>query len=236
MNVLRDHFKERKRLVAPLNKLGTIVETSWVNDVLPDIVWSGIINNSYGYKEGAEVYSATIEVISRSTKHDNNIDFEYVSSYECCQFLGSEIELLKNCKLYAKIESALADFFVLFPECPIINAFGFHSENTEVSLDMINSFKSMLNMLLDKTSIESTFAIANIVYSLFRREKLFVPHNSVLSRFPEVSDYPNSEISVQIAAALRSFINIKYTQNNSNVSNWVSYFWKRCYEMEPLQL
>jgi len=99
-------------------------------------------------------------------------------------------------------------------------------------------FKSLLNSLYDKTSEESTFTLATAVYAMFVCDKLTVTSNVSLARFPEIVDYPRTEISRKIASSLRCVINMPTAVTNSgiNLRKWSTYFWNCSYQKEPIRL
>ena len=96
----------------------------------------------------------------------------------------------------------------------------------------------MLLLLVDKTSTESTFLLANSLYFLMINGKMKVTKDSLLAKLPLIQDYPNSEISKMIASAVRATSNLMFNKPIIERKNntWVNYFWNRGLELEACEI
>ena len=67
----------------------------------------------------------------------------------------------------------------------------------------------------------------------FDAEALKVTSDSVLSRFPMVQDYPNTDLSKKIASAIRNTTRILFGPPHcrDEPSEWAVYFWNRGMEV-----
>ena len=67
----------------------------------------------------------------------------------------------------------------------------------------------------------------------FDAEVLKVPSDSVLSQFPSVEGYPNTELSEKIAAAIRNTNRILFCPPHycDEPSEWSAYFWNHGMEV-----
>ena len=55
IGVLADHQKVGKRFIPPFLKMDKIVEVRWVDPILPELLWLGLLNARYGLAKGAEL-------------------------------------------------------------------------------------------------------------------------------------------------------------------------------------
>ena len=53
--VLSDHKKVEKRFIPPLLQLGPLGEIKWIDCILPELLWIGLLNEYYDLSKGAEL-------------------------------------------------------------------------------------------------------------------------------------------------------------------------------------
>ena len=57
--VLSDHYQVGKRFVPYfIHKMGQLEEVRWIDCILPELLWLGLLNNYYGLDEGAHLASS----------------------------------------------------------------------------------------------------------------------------------------------------------------------------------
>jgi hypothetical protein len=118
--ILSDHIKRGKKLIPPFLAMGTHVDVSWVNKILPEIIWLAIINEKIGNKDGAEISRLLIESASNLNKSDKKI-YAYLSSYENIDngFKENLINNLKHLGILSELKDCLSDFLCIYPKCPL---------------------------------------------------------------------------------------------------------------------
>jgi hypothetical protein len=52
---LPGYVQSKKKLVSPINALGNIKSYSYVDDLLPELIWLGLIHAQHGYLLGRDV-------------------------------------------------------------------------------------------------------------------------------------------------------------------------------------
>ena len=63
---------------------------------------------------------------------------------------------------------------------------------------------------------------------------LKVSSNTSLAKFEEVENYPQTEISKQVAASIRAAVPAFFNEHYYDVNSWwPSYFWNRGIEITP---
>jgi hypothetical protein len=78
--ILKDHKQIGKRFVPPLLELG-MTEVSFVNQLLPEILWMGLINDKLGYKKGIETALLVAETANAVSNSATDGNFALASSY-----------------------------------------------------------------------------------------------------------------------------------------------------------
>lgn len=119
----------------------------------------------------------------------------------------------------------------IYPNCPLTRIFG---TNNTIKNSYILEIKEIIKALFDKTSIESTFSLGNIIYYNFVLGNLVVDSNSSLAQFPKLSDYPHTELSKMIASSVRASSNVIINEPLVMFnSTWTNYFWNTGIIIEP---
>ena len=58
--ILEDHKKEGKKLKPPLLTIGIFVDLSWVDYIIPDVIWITLLKERFGEKVGTEIVNKFI--------------------------------------------------------------------------------------------------------------------------------------------------------------------------------
>lgn len=237
--ILEDHKKEGKRLRPPLTTIGNFVDLSWVDYIIPDVIWITLLKDRFGDKLGTEIVNEFIVV---STKHESSKfrNYALISSFESLpsQNKNAILNDLMKKNLLNPLLAGLSDFLDMYPKCPL----NFIRQNDYsakvIDIKFLMRYKEILWELLDKRSKKSTFTIANVVYSLFVLDRLKIVKDSPMTQFPKIQEYPDTEISRMIASSLRASINAFYGMEmfDKDNSTWAKEFWNRGIEIEACKL
>lgn len=239
--ILQDHKRQGKKLLPPFNYMLTpgLTDLSWVDIIMPELIWISLLNDSYGYAEGARLVAQVGKKSSQIT-NDNKKNW--------CYSISSFLRLTPDEKAHlydllggkngdaGMIGSAIKILHERYPKSPFL----FLTEGA-VFLDSpeneFSRFKDVLNSIYDKTTKEGIFTQANVVYSAFVADRLKVRKGLALAEFPEVEHYPNTEKSKIIAASIRSSVPMFFGMEDSEFKDrwWPTYFWNRGMELEPCE-
>jgi hypothetical protein len=108
--ILEDHKKIGKKLVPPMMHSLPIQETDYVNDLLPEIIWIGLIHESLGYHKGIDLVRSFVKSAYDSYGSENYINFSLASnlnkltSHEKDKFVQ---KLLKN-EIFLEVSEILS--------------------------------------------------------------------------------------------------------------------------------
>lgn len=201
---------------------------------VPELAWIAVLIDHIGFDGSATVALLIGRALrlEQSEKAPNSI---FASSFKA--FTPNQrdliVESLQNAELLVPTQEAVRRFSSLYPRFP-----GIWLLNGSVSEDdreYLPTFKSILNDLLDKTSVMSTCTIANFVYCCLV-SGLFISLPNSFNNLHEISMYPNTEESQELASILRSVITmlIGEKMHEPEVISWSNYFWQRGFELEPV--
>jgi hypothetical protein len=234
--VLGDYRKVGSKFVPPLLDMPIRPDyISWASHTMPELIWWDVLADKVSHRFAARV----AEEIGQYFKRRGNRDcwWAFVSDYS--QLTDDDADklrkhLLKKGVLRQATES-LADFLDLYPECPIARLSDRRPTGI-VDIAYLARFESRMKDLEDKRSRNGVLIQAQALYLGFILGKLFVKKGLALADFPEVQNYPNSEKSLTVGAAVCASVNMvagkmlpKYSENS-----WVQYFWKRNLDLRPL--
>lgn len=240
---MSDHILVKKKLEPPFfHSLSgwktTFIETPYLYKVLPEIVWQGFLNEKYGVPVASDITLKLLNIIQSVIPPETAKLFGLISNFELLTEKETDkiLGVLFMDSDYLKIRDALLPFMRMFPECPLkVLFYNPFSEPTEEDLVYV---KSVIKSLLNKTSKEATFVLANIIYYALQMDILKVNPSSKLLKLKQIEFYPDTEDSQIIASLLRSSINI-FIQNPLFIDvseKWQKYFWNQAYKLEPYNI
>jgi hypothetical protein len=236
--VLQDHLRLGKKLIPPLLAHGKFQDVSWVDFMIPELIWIALLNKEYGKQKGAEITRLYIKSI-KELFPDNKLTCYFLSSLERYNKVES-VKLLNDLEktgILSLLRSCYVNFVRIYPKSPLVILFSNQSFKDNYDKRYFAEFKDLLKILYDKTSVESTFTIGNLIYSLMVNDMLIVTEKSSMARLPELKDYPHTDISRLIASSCRATINVLFGDQTYQRNNiWVPYFWNRGIEIENCKI
>jgi len=238
---LADHHRVGKRFVPPLvHSLGSVLaETPWVKVTIPEIIWIALLHRQASLRSGTDL-ALKLAKTAREAAPDSTKWFAATSDYSVlttgqqtavvCRLAGEEATL-------PTLRTALNDLVVFYPQCP----FGFlYDQEPELDDDWetaLEDFKATIVTLFDKTTREAILAQGTVVYIGGVTGRLRYAANSALADLPDLADYPSTEKSRVVAAAVRSTVPVVLLGLGASYqSDWSRYFWNRGLELEPCSL
>jgi hypothetical protein len=234
--VLGSHRKVGKKFVPPLLDMPMKPDyISWASHTLPELIWWDVLADKASHR-----FAATVaEKIARYFKGRDNRDcwWAFISDYSRLtdeDAAGLRRHLLRE-GVFHELTEGLADFLDLYPECPL-SRLSDERPLGIVDIGYLAQFENRMRELEDKRSRNGVLIQAQALYLGFILGKLFVKKGLALADFPEVQNYPNSEKSLRVGAAICSSVNMvaakmlpKYPKDD-----WVQYFWKRSLDLRPI--
>lgn len=232
--VLKGHRQHGKRFIPPILDYVNLSEISWLGDLLPELIWIGLMNAQFGMRRGVELCVELAKAASACTT-DAKGAYAFMSEYdqlppaeqECVRGRLSESGALDH------VTEGLRLLATHYPECPL--AFLWSTKQREVHDEAnLGTFKELVRDLADRRDKAATWVQATAVYVYFLNDKLKVPSSSALTDFTAIEAYPETEASTKIASYVRALINGLSGPLNLS-SEWRNYFWNRGQELESCE-
>lgn len=234
--VLADHAHVGKRFVPPLVKMsGPWRDIHWVDQPLPELLWLGLLNEQYGLQVGAALGLLTARSAAKAAGRKRC--FAITSAYSSLteDERVSIVQSLRSAGALRRIRGALASLVGLYPACPF--RFLYENQVAELETAATNSasFKRDLELFFNRYDKPATLMQANAIYIAFATDLLRVAKDTALASFPKISEYPATDISRRVGAAVRATVNVFFGEESGYESSptWPRYFWNRGLEIEP---
>ena len=102
--ILDGHIRDKKKLIPPMLGFPQTAFVSTIDSIFPEIVWIGVLFDSYGLRDGVEIASRTLKNLWNAQKDVNWYRFSEVAAHE------SDVTRILNDDERAEIEVAFAAF------------------------------------------------------------------------------------------------------------------------------
>jgi hypothetical protein len=230
--IFSDHKKVGKTLVPPMRQyLGERGMVSWVDRILPELIWLAVIIENLGVRRGVEI-SAKIAKLANTIKSEEY--FAFASSFNLLdtEQKQSLVQLLEDANYLDEVRNSLRSLLHLYPECPL----KFLDENSEqlIETQTISHFKETLAKYYNRRAQPAMIIQANVVYFAGICGKLRYSSNVQVPNLEAIiSDFESNE-SKRACASVRATVNAFIGRLSEKISDyWPRYFWNRGIEIDP---
>jgi hypothetical protein len=233
--VLSDHKQVGKKFLPPfVAHLGSINEVSWVDDLLPELLWLGMLNDRHGLREGARLAAALPRTVDAVLEGRHDRWLQLTSQYSGVPVACWEriIEVLDSDVLQT-LRETLRPLIALYPNCPLRSLWAGVSPESEAS--DLQTMRQAVDAILERGSRPATLVQANAIYILFATNKLTVFKGSVLERLEDLVEYPRTQESRLVASGVRAAITGFGSRQDSASEGWTRYFWRHGLELSPCE-
>ena len=230
-NILGDHLKVGKTLVPPMRQyLGDKDMVSWVDRILPELIWQAVIIENLGVKRGVDVCATIVKSANAILPKEY---FAFVSLFDLLDVKQKQhlVQLLEQEGCLNEVRDSLGPFLQLYPECPL----NFLNDKAEqpIEIQTVNDFKQLLTEYFNRRAQPAMIIQANVVFFagicgiLHFTSNVQVPNLEAI-----VSDF-DSEESKKACSLVRANVNgfIGITSEKMSDS-WPRYFWNRGIEID----
>lgn len=232
--VLSDHQKRGKVLIPPLMQLPNLVETSFVDTKIPELIW---ISALFNWADDKSAVDAVIEfqLACKDAIAPNQMpSLSFLSNFDrLSDEQKKAIVLSSNCAPWIELlRKALWHQYALFEEYPL--AFIFENSNDFDRDEALVRLKGDVSELLDRSSHHATKVQATAVFAMMALGKMVL--NSTID-FPNpdsIFKSPDSTEARKVASFVRASLNAGNNMDTDAItaSKWVDRFWDRSFQLE----
>ena len=232
--LLGDHKRSKSKLVTPFNDaFGRMQEVSWINTMIPELLWIALVQGAWGPHRGVEIITAfTRDVRASEAVRDHTI---WAAAGKFASLPKGVLASIVSCRPYRDdLCAPLEPLHAHYPGHPmreLVAASGAPSSRN------LGGLKALVGELFDRASISATLTQATATWLAFDAERLKVATGLALADFPRIEDYPDTEQSQRIAASIRATLNQMFGDVDLMASgtDWPVAFWNRGLELEPCE-
>lgn len=211
--------------------LGEQGMVSWVDQILPELIWLAVIIEKLGVKRGVEIGAKIAKIANGILSSEY---FAFISSFD---LLSAEqkknlVQLLIDENCFDEVYGSLNPFLQLYPECPL--KFLDNQQQYPIQMQTINDFKKILSKYFDRREQPAMIIQTNVVYFAGICGKLHYNSNIHVPNLESIITNFESEGSKLACSGVRATVNGFYGYISKKISDrWPRYFWNRGIQIEP---
>jgi hypothetical protein len=217
--------------------LGTLNPVKWIDDLLPEMLWLGMLNNDHGHRRGTQVAAELAQAVDRTIASEQRKAFAMTSAYSS---IPSEQwpEVIRSISANAlgELQHTLRPLVALYPRCPLK---GLWRGEPPPQDDDVTIIRRHVATLVNRGCRPAMLAQANAIYIAVITKKLVIDQGSFLSRIEAITSYPDTDESRMVGAAVRAatlMLGHHTEEEQQEGAAWTRYFWQRGIELTPCDL
>ena len=232
--ILKGYKKQGSTFIPPIMQNGLMKEVSYINDLLPNLVWFGLIFQKFGVKNGVNLIREVVLLANQFGNSDMN--FNYLCNFNKLTNFQTEkiLKQLESINKLRPVQESLAPITCLFDSSPI----QFLLPDFEIDkIELQTQLKLVMKECLDRHSVMSTRIQVTAVYNQIANKKMLLSSHINLPDFNCIFSDKDSEDFQRLASFSRASINAELGFKGEEFSSgWVRDFWKQIYNLEECEL
>lgn len=235
--ILEDHKQIGKKLIPPLMHSIPLQLSSYTEELLPEIIWMGLIHEELGYKKGIDLIRLFVQSAYDSKKSDDYINFSISSNLYKLNVNEKKVLVEKLLKkgIYLEISDILSPLVYFYEDSP----FSFLNKEVDLTKEdeqvLLEKLKKSLYENFDRFQQASNVAQLNVYYTRILDGKVHFPNDMKIPDFNSIIDNPESEEANEASAFVRNGIKSEFMYM-SDMENydyiWSKSFWNQSFKLD----
>jgi hypothetical protein len=233
--VLQGHKRKGSRYIPPMLQLPGegITEISYVDQILPQGLWMGLINEQLGYRNGIELNAAICQNACELRSTEQHVNFSLVSNFGLLtdEQKTALMEDLDRCGTLESYRTHLAPLIHCYDDFPL----GFLGEPDDGPdrSELISTLKTSVQNHFDRYESPAMVLQANIVYVRGMNGGLFLPETMDAPDLNAIIEDPESEGGKRAGGFVRTSVMMEFMPvEGVSLDAWASSFWNTNYELD----
>ena len=202
--LLPGHKRLGKRFIPPLMQMNIAEHISYIDDILPELIWTGLLNERIGYVESAGVLeriSLTVEDIRRPDQHGN---FAIMSTFKTLndEQNSSLVRRLEEEDVGNVLRNSVAPLTLLYEGFPL--SFLGPPDQIYSTDELVSTIKKCVDRVVDKYETPGIMLNGALMFSLLVTKRLSICDEIDIPDFNSVVTAPESDEAKHAAAFLRA--------------------------------
>ena len=233
--VLEGHKKVGSRFIPTMKQIPNMKSTSFVNQMLPELIWIGLINDNEGYVSGARLVEKIFLAVEGFEGTESKGNFAYASSYR--KLLDGQksvlVDKLNSLGVLDALRTYLAPLVLLYDEYPM-RFIG--PPSTIISTEqLVGRISDCVEKHIDKYKTPGVVLNGAALLSRLVTRKIKFSADMELPDFNSIIEKPESEEARRAAGFMRASAIGEFGMLQITDA-WARYFWNRGYELSPCKL
>jgi len=241
-SVLEGYKKVKSKFIPPMMQFhGEINEVSYVNQVLPEIIWMGLVSDKFGYKKCVDICTDIAQQAFELKESEEHINFAIASNFLKLSKKSRSIlvDRLENKDLLKALQECLLPLLFLYDDCPLN-----FLEDKEMKIDKTTAVKLIKDSIfrhMDKYATPALVIQANVTYIRGVTGGLFYMEGEDGRKGVKPPDLnsllraPGSEEAQRVGSHVRmgALMEFSYRKEEQSQSIWAETFWNQSYKLDP---
>lgn len=231
--VLQGHKRVKSRFVPPLMQLPNLRETSYVNDLLPHVLWMSLLNDAVGLKQGIHA-SFELAKLARSIHvSEKHVNFAVCGNFNNLSPSENEmlLEELRRRGTLNQYQDALSPLLSLHPNCPMRALATPHESDQHPKL--VARLRISVANVFDRYSTSASIMHANVITIRASTGGLFFAKHIEMPDFDSLVHSPDSEKAKRAASFARSSSMQEFMSDaEGRHLEWSKLFWNTNYRLD----
>lgn len=231
--VLKNHKKVGSKFIPPFSQFGGLTEISYVNQILPEIIWMGLINDKLGYQKGVDLVTWLTKNAFALKETKNFVNYALVSNFGLLS-KNNKIKLknkLQTDNMLETLQDVLAPLIILYKDFPL--SFLGKSNSKLDKNDLIRRLKFSIERHIDKYETPGIVIQANVMYIRSITGGLFFTRNIKPPDLGSIIQNPESEEAKRTESFARTQAMQELMPLGRRLKfNWARSFWNRSYKID----
>lgn len=232
--VLAGHKRIGKRFVPPMMQIPIRIDTSYVNDMLPELIWIGLINERVGYARGARIIEKIFLAVDARKEKGQEGNYALISSFKKItdDQKISITDAIREEGVLDIIQNSIAPLILLYDGCPL-NFFG-PPANRYSREELISIIKLCVGKTINRYDAPGIVLYGAMLLARLVTKTIKFPADMDLPDFNSVIDSPGSEEAKRAAGFMRANGLAEFGMLKVG-SDWAKYFWGKNFELSPCE-
>jgi hypothetical protein len=230
--ILEGHKQVGKRFVPPMMQLPQARSMSYVDDMLPELIWLGLVNDRLGFVQGAQVFRQLVGIANGIIKKLPAKNFAILSIYKDMTRQGRArlVKRLTDEGLLERLRKCLAPLTTLYDEFPL-RFIGLPSAVPSRDALLV-TMKGCVGRHLDKYETPGIALNGMMLMSRLTTKTIKFSREIEIPDFDAIFRSPESDDAHRAAGFLRANALGEFGELGVDPT-WARYFWNRGFQLSP---
>ena len=238
--ILSGHKRVKSRFVPPIMQILNLRETSYINEVLPHVLWMSLLNETAGLARGIDASFRLARLAHSIHATEKHVNFAVCGNYARltpaeASSLVEELRVRGDLDLYRE---ALSPLIHLHPACPLqIVGLPLKIDDQQT---LVGRLRSAVDVIFDRHATPGVIVQANVINIRAATGGLFVAKHIEVPDFDSLIQAPESEAAKRAASFARIGAMQEFMLGEERGhSEWSRSFWNANYRLDacmPLEI